>query len=79
MLCVVRMILVPVEYLLGPSDGIGDAYPSRLRLDPELEVAIPIVMAHTISMMDGFIRQQESPQQPFHDEDMFEHVLPTAR
>jgi hypothetical protein len=79
LLFVVSLVLVPVEDLLGPSDGIGDAYPRWLRLDPEFEVVSSIVMAHTISMVHGFIRQKEPPKQPFHDEDVFEHVLPTSR
>jgi hypothetical protein len=48
-----------------------------LRPDPEFEVLRPVVISHTVAVMDLFVGEEVPPQYLLHDEDVFEHIAAT--
>jgi hypothetical protein len=41
---------------------------------PEFEILPPVVLAYAVAVMDGFLRQQMTPEDLFHYQDVFEDV-----
>ena len=65
----------------SPLQGIGRAYPRRLRTNPELEVLGSVVIAYAVAVMNCLAWKQIATQRPLKNENVLEHVavLPGAR
>lgn len=74
----VRDPRVQSKYFARPRDGITYSDSGRLGPCPEFEILPPVVLAHAVAVMDGFLRKQMTPEDLFHYEDVFEDVLTPA-
>ena len=65
---------VTIENRPSPLDRVADSNSRRLRSGPEFEVFRPIVITHTIAVVNRFAGLQVSTEQLLDNENVFEHV-----
>jgi hypothetical protein len=65
---------ITIENRPSPLDRVADSNSRWLRSGPEFEVFRPIVIAHTVAVVNRFARFQVSAEQLLDDENVFEDV-----
>jgi len=73
-----RGFLIPRKYLACPRNGVGDAYPRRLRTRPQLQVLGPVVVFDAIAMMNVLSWQEIPAEHLLHDTNVLKDIVPVV-
>jgi hypothetical protein len=65
---------IPLEDFERPREGVIDPDATRLWTDPQFQIPRPVVMFHTVNVMNRLVGEEMPSQQLLHHEDVLEDV-----
>jgi hypothetical protein len=66
---------VPADHLVGPRQGIYRPNARARSLHPKLKVLEPVVIAHPVEVVNGFVGMKSAMKHSLHDEMVLTPIL----